>query len=456
MDYIVEGGFDGQQGKKRAQVRDLFNVQDFYFIFVTQQPTTATGGQRRPMKAHSSQCRPTKSHGSQPRPTTAHSSQRRPTKAHGSQRRPTTAHKSPRQPMKANDGPQQPTQANDGPHQPTQAHESPQQPTQANAGPRKPTAANEGQRQPTAANAGPRRPTAANDGQRRPTQAHEDKKGPNDARWRRLGPRYVFFFIFFILFLLLRDSGHPTRTRTPRNPYPGTQVRVFWGTGTGSPGKPQGYPCQSLEVTEYRDWWKADSKACTIVEQWITPVTLALLPQGVVVTAREVWETLKTLYSRRDVMSQFELRDRLSNAKLKDHRDLERYIGEFKTGRLRFIEMGIPYSEYDMVHSIIRGLPDTGSWAHFSMLVTQNTQDFIDAQSHAVVQAAPDTLLDRIISRLVVECQRIEASKPAGKSGPNSEYCNHAGGSGDVIHKHEKNPDGILCSNCGKKSHDAP
>src|SRR6202522_2316917 len=150
--------------------------------------------------------------------------------------------------MKANDAPQQPTQANDGPHQPTQAHESPQQPTQANAGPRKPTAANKGQRQPTAANTGPRRPTAANDGQQRPTQAHEDKKGPNDARWRRLGPRYVFFFIFFILFLLLRDSGHPTRTRTPRNPYPGTRVRVFWGTGTGSPGKPQGYPCQSLRA----------------------------------------------------------------------------------------------------------------------------------------------------------------------------------------------------------------
>ena len=52
-------------------------------------------------------------------------------------------------------------------------------------------------------------------------------------------------------------------------------------------------------------------------------------------------------------MSQFELRDRLANAKLKDHCDLDHYIGEFKTGRLCFIEMGIPYSEYNMVHSII-------------------------------------------------------------------------------------------------------
>jgi len=39
-----------------------------------------------------------------------------------------------------------------------------------------------------------------------------------------------------------------TRTRTRRNPYPCVRVRVFWGTGAGSPGKPQGYPCQSLAI----------------------------------------------------------------------------------------------------------------------------------------------------------------------------------------------------------------
>ena len=75
----------------------------------------------------------------------------------------------------------------------------------------------------------------------------------------------------------------------------------------------------AAEVTEYREWWKADSKARTIVERRITPVILALLPQGVTVTARSVWESLTDLYSRRDVMSQFELCDRLANAKLKDH-----------------------------------------------------------------------------------------------------------------------------------------
>jgi hypothetical protein len=37
-------------------------------------------------------------------------------------------------------------------------------------------------------------------------------------------------------------------TRTRENPYPNVQVRVSWGTGTGSPGIPQGYPCQSLNM----------------------------------------------------------------------------------------------------------------------------------------------------------------------------------------------------------------
>jgi hypothetical protein len=37
-------------------------------------------------------------------------------------------------------------------------------------------------------------------------------------------------------------------TRNPhrQNPYPNARVQVSWGRGTGSPGKPQGYPCQSL------------------------------------------------------------------------------------------------------------------------------------------------------------------------------------------------------------------
>src|SRR5271155_1270334 len=61
--------------------------------------------------------------------------------------------------------------------------------------------------QPTTANKGQRRSTKANAGQRRPTQAHECPQQPTTAN---KGQRSVFCFIFYLLFLLLRDSAHPT------------------------------------------------------------------------------------------------------------------------------------------------------------------------------------------------------------------------------------------------------
>src|SRR5271168_5300818 len=79
----------------------------------------------------------------------------------------------------------------------TRAHEGPQRPMKANTGQRKPTAANDSQRRPTQVNKGQRRPMKAHSSQRRPTKA-------NAVRFS------AFSFIFYSLFLLLRDSAHPT------------------------------------------------------------------------------------------------------------------------------------------------------------------------------------------------------------------------------------------------------
>src|SRR5260221_4888995 len=150
------------------------------------------------------------------------------------------------------------------------------------------------------------------------------------------------------------------------------QGEGYWGHTKGDANTFSAFPIEPApavptaastpeELTSYHEWWKTDSKARTIIERRITPVILSLLPQGVEVTAQTVWETLKGLYSQRDVMLQFKLRDRLVNAKLKDHHDLDHYLGEFKVRRLRLLKMGLTYSEYNMVHSIICGLPTTGS-----------------------------------------------------------------------------------------------
>ena len=53
-----------------------------------------------------------------------------------------------------------------------------------------------------------------------------------------------------------------------------------------------------------------------IVFRHISPVTHSHLDTAVGKTARSIWESLHTLYERTDILSQFDLRDRLSNAKL--------------------------------------------------------------------------------------------------------------------------------------------
>src|SRR5271168_1267281 len=86
-------------------------------------------------------------------------------------------------------------------------HAGSRRPTMANKGQRRSTKAHSSQQRPTTANKGQRRSTKANAGQRRPTQAHE---GPQQPTTANEGQRSVFFFIFYSLFLLLRDSAHPT------------------------------------------------------------------------------------------------------------------------------------------------------------------------------------------------------------------------------------------------------
>src|SRR6202522_4263697 len=89
MDEIVEGGLDGQQGKKRAQTRCvIFLMYKIFILFLL------PSSQRRPMKANAGQRRPTQAHEGPQQPTTANEGQCRSTKTHSSQRRPTKANTS--------------------------------------------------------------------------------------------------------------------------------------------------------------------------------------------------------------------------------------------------------------------------------------------------------------------------------------------------------------------------
>ena len=197
-------------------------------------------------------------------------------------------------------------------------------------------------------------------------------------------------------------------------------------------------------------------KARAIVLHRISPITHSHLDTAVGKMARSIWESLHTLYERTDILSQFDLRNRLSNAKLRDYQDIDRYLGEFKDARLRFIAMNITYSEFEMVHHIIRGIPDSGTWGHFRQLMTQTMQDHVERERRATTKCEPDTLLNQITMRLTIESQRLESENRSRvqrpRQGPGSEYINfsHDG----PIRKHAHNPNSVVCTNCNQRTHD--
>jgi hypothetical protein len=115
----------------------------------------------------------------------------------------------------------------------------------------------------------------------------------------------------------------------------------------------------------YQSWWQKDAKAHDIILRRIAPVTSSHLDSSTGITAWTTWNQLHTMYARVDIMAQFDLKEKVQNLHLKDYKDLDCYLGNFKTACERFIIMKVPYSESDMVHQIICGLPTTGSWPHF-------------------------------------------------------------------------------------------
>ena len=84
------------------------------------------------------------------------------------------------------------------------------------------------------------------------------------------------------------------------------------------------------EKARFKEWWQDNMKVQAIMLHRISPVTHSHLDTSVEKTAHSLWEALHTLYARTDILAQFDLWDRLSNAKLRDYHDVSHYLGEFK------------------------------------------------------------------------------------------------------------------------------
>ena len=111
--------------------------------------------------------------------------------------------------------------------------------------------------------------------------------------------------------------------------------------------------------------------------------------------------------------------------KLQDYQDLDQYLGEFKDAHVHFLAMNVVYTKFEMVHHIIHGISDSGTWGHFRQLMTQTMQDHVEWERHATTKCEPDTLLNQITMHLMIECQHLESENRScfqPHQAPNSEY----------------------------------
>jgi hypothetical protein len=205
--------------------------------------------------------------------------------------------------------------------------------------------------------------------------------------------------------------------------------------------------------TEFRNWWKDDARAMLInVERRITQVQLGLLPSTPDTTARQCWKKIRELYGRLDVHAQFALMDKVSALRLKDHNDCDRYLSEFSSARAQFAKMGVEYTELQVVHALIRGLPTHGSWISFTQITNTYIGEWIrtEARKDPADREVENALWENLVSRLSQECLHLlmMANKPQSlkKNGPASEYAGYS--SNTVIWKSKQNPNGVRCTNC--------
>jgi hypothetical protein len=144
----------------------------------------------------------------------------------------------------------------------------------------------------------------------------------------------------------------------------GTENKFDWFPASHSPETPTAESKDEV-VKAYQEWWLKDSRAQSLLLRRIAPVTYSHLTLSEGVTVRKIWPQIHKMYSRIDIMAQFDLKEKIQNLKLKDHLDFDRYLGEFRVARDRFIMMKVVYAKDNMVHQIIQGLPTTGSWNYF-------------------------------------------------------------------------------------------
>jgi hypothetical protein len=203
------------------------------------------------------------------------------------------------------------------------------------------------------------------------------------------------------------------------------------------------------ETEKILDWLAKDAQAKAVIDRKVSSIVASQLDENL--TAWEQWKILSQQYSWNDLLSQYELRARVHSEKLKDAEDAVRYLGIFEDARRCFIQMGITYSDDEVVFDLLQGLPDIIEWQIFRELAMTKLNT-----SSSSTMSSTSTCFSDVAKSFAEKANAIVGKRRL--AGPGSEYANAVTSpvsnfaparinSATGLKMHRNNPKGIKCAN---------
>ena len=143
-----------------------------------------------------------------------------------------------------------------------------------------------------------------------------------------------------------------------------------------------------------QDWLKDDAIAKDIICRCLSPTILQHIPQERSSTARDAWKLLHSLFDHIDLGSQYLVREKIFGLQMKDAKDAQCYLGEHETLRRDLVQMGVAYSDSKAVFNLLKGLPRTGTWPAFKLML----QTSISTTTSAIPTSASGSSISQILS----------------------------------------------------------
>ena len=144
----------------------------------------------------------------------------------------------------------------------------------------------------------------------------------------------------------------------------------------------------AAEHTLILEWLKEDAVAKDIICHRLFPAVQRLIPQEHSVTACDAWSLLHSHFNHVDLGSQHLIREKILSLQMADAADAERYLGEHDALWRDLIRMGVAYSNSEAIFNLLKGLPRTGTWPAFKLVL----QSSLSVASVASVASASSSL----------------------------------------------------------------